>query len=166
MDVTARTHSGTCNPSRSTAHSTWERSPFRYLQRRLPGLSGRCRNRRRPNHQRKRGMKSYIEELQGACERAHHERLEAIRATERKRINDCRIHCETPLTEQIEALMRSLPLTQRDRPWSMDELVARLQGRYHARPSAGDVGIALRKIGWTRIRDWSRGGGGRRVWSR
>lgn len=75
-----------------------------------------------------------------------------------------RIHCDTPLTEQIEALMRSLPPVQRDRPWSMDELVARLQGRYHERPSAGDVGIALRKIGWTRIRDWSDDGEGRRIW--
>lgn len=75
-----------------------------------------------------------------------------------------RINCDTPLTEQIEALMRSLPPVQRDRPWSMDELVARLQGRYHARPSAGDVGIALRKIGWTRIRIWSVVGAGRRVW--
>lgn len=111
-------------------------------------------------------MKSYIEELQGACERAHHERLEAIRAAERKRMYDCRIHCDTPLDEQIEALMRSLPPALRDRPWSMDDLIARLQGRYNARPSAGDVGIALRKIGWTRVRDWSEGGAGRRAWKK
>lgn len=77
-----------------------------------------------------------------------------------------RIHCDTPLTEQIEALMRSLPPAQRDRPWSMEELVARLQGRYNARPSAGEVGIALRKIGWTRIRDWTELGRGRRMWLR
>jgi hypothetical protein len=111
-------------------------------------------------------MKSYIEELQGVCARAQHERLEALRAAERKRMHDCRINCDTPLTEQIEAFMRSLPPIQRDRPWSMDELLARLQGRFKTQPSAGDVGIALRKIGWTRSRDWSAGGSGRRYWRR
>lgn len=79
--------------------------------------------------------------------------------------------CETaassatpPLTDQIEALMRSLTPAQRNRPWTMEELVARLHGRYNARPCAGSVGVALRRLGWTRIRDWSQGGGGRRVW--
>jgi hypothetical protein len=86
------------------------------------------------------------------------------RPPERRSRATGRINCETPLTEQIEALMRSLPPAQRERPWSMDELVARLQGRYSARPSAGDIGVALRKIGWTRSRDWSECGAGRRVW--
>ena len=45
-----------------------------------------------------------------------------------------------------------------------DELVARLHGRYNARPCAGEVGVALRRLGWTRIRDWSKDGGGRRIW--
>lgn len=74
---------------------------------------------------------------------------------------------EVPLTDQITNLMRSLPPAQRDRPWSVAELVARLNGRFKARPSRGDVGIALRALGWTRTRDWSQdGGGGRRVWIR
>jgi hypothetical protein len=60
--------------------------------------------------------------------------------------------------------MRSLPPAQRNRPWTMDEFVARLHGRYKARPCAGSVGVALRRLGWTRLRDWSHDGGGRRVW--
>jgi capsular polysaccharide export protein len=36
--------------------------------------------------------------------------------------------------------------------------------RYNARPCAGEVGVALRRLGWTRIRDWSKNGGGRRIW--
>ena len=35
---------------------------------------------------------------------------------------------------QLESLMASLSPAQRNRPWTMDELVARLQGRYSARP--------------------------------
>jgi len=86
------------------------------------------------------------------------------RPSKRPRETAGRIQCTTPLTEQIEALMRSLAPAQRDRPWSMEELLTRLQGRFKTRPSAGDVGIALRKIGWTRSRDWSVNGAGRRVW--
>lgn len=69
-----------------------------------------------------------------------------------------------PLDQQIEELMRSLPPAQRDRAWSMDELVLRLQGRYRAHPHAKDVGAALRRLGWQRVRDWTSTGGGRRLW--
>ena len=89
----------------------------------------------------------------------------AQRASE-PRLRDSRIKCDTPLTDQIEALMRSLPPAQRNRPWTMEELVTRLHGRYNARPCAGELGIALRRLGWTRIRDWSKCGGGRRTWRR
>ena len=109
-------------------------------------------------------MKLYIEQLRAERERARLESKEAIRAAERKRLRDTRIQCDTPLTDQIEALMRSLPPAQRNRPWTMEELVTRLCGRYNARPCAGEIGIALRRLGWTRIRDWSNKGGGRRVW--
>ena len=71
-----------------------------------------------------------------------------------------------PLTQQIEELMRSLPPAQRERPWTMAELVSRLEGKYHQHPSAGDVGQALRALGWARRRDWSAAADGRRVWVR
>jgi hypothetical protein len=109
-------------------------------------------------------MKLYIDHLRAERERARVESKEAIRAAERKRLSDSRIQFDTPLTDQIEALMRSLPPAQRNRPWTIGELVARLHGRYNARPCAGSVGVALRQLGWTRIRDWSQDGEGRRIW--
>ena len=108
------------------------------------------------------GMKHYIGQLRAVAEQAQRQREAALA----ERGGNGRVQCEEPLEKQIEALMRSLPPAQRNRPWSMDELVARLHGRYHARPSAGSVGIALRQLGWTRIRDWSNNGGGRRIWDR
>ena len=72
----------------------------------------------------------------------------------------------TPLTDQIEDLMASLPPAQRDRPWSMPDLVGRLEGRYRDRPHPANVGQALRALGWTQQRYWSAAGGGRRVWVR
>lgn len=109
-------------------------------------------------------MKLYIDHLRAERERAHSESKEAIRSAERNRLRDSRIQCDISLTDQIEALMRSLPPAQRNRAWTMEELVARLHGRYNTRPCAGEIGIALRRLGWTRIRDWSQGGEGRRFW--
>ena len=42
----------------------------------------------------------------------------------------------------------------------MDELMARLSGHCNAHPCAGQIGVALRRLSWTQIRDWSHGGGG------
>lgn len=69
-----------------------------------------------------------------------------------------------PLADQIAELMASLPPAMRNRPWSMQELVQRLSGRYRARPHAQHVGDALRRLGWHRSRLWCEGGEGRRVW--
>lgn len=105
--------------------------------------------------------KTYLAKLRAASDE---ENLRLEEPKSKPRNADKRILCDKPLTEQIEALMLSLPPVQRDRPWSMEELIARLQGRYSARPHAMKVGQALRALGWTQRRDWTRGGGGRRYW--
>ena len=109
-------------------------------------------------------MKLYVDYLRAERERVRNESKEAIRTAERKRLSDSRIQCDTLLTEQIEALMRSLPTVQRNRPWTMAELLTRLHGKYNACPCAGQIGTALRRLGWTRIRDWSHSGDGKRFW--
>ena len=105
--------------------------------------------------------KTYIAKLKADAEAAN---LRREQAKSKAHYSDKRLLCDIPLTDQIEALMRSLPPVQRDRPWSMDELMARLQGRYSARPHPMHVGQALRALGWTQRRDWTRNGGGRRYW--
>jgi hypothetical protein len=69
-----------------------------------------------------------------------------------------------PLNEQIVELMRTLPPQLRDRPWSIAELVNRLQGKYRDRPHTQHIGIALRQLGWRRERRWGQGFDGARVW--
>jgi hypothetical protein len=90
-------------------------------------------------------MKTYIDQLKADTAEANLRLEEEAKAQHPHA--DPRVLCDKPLTDQIEALMRSLPPVQRDRPWSMDELVARLQGRYNARPHAMSVGQALRTLG-------------------
>jgi len=69
-----------------------------------------------------------------------------------------------PPTEQIEELMASLPPAVRDRPWTMAELTNRLQGKYRDRPHPQMVGMALRALGWRRVRLYGKGFDGARVW--
>ena len=71
-----------------------------------------------------------------------------------------------PLTEQITELMLSLPPAQRNRAWSIVDLQGRLQGRYKERPSLGNVGDALRILGWLQVREWTPDAGNRRMWVR
>lgn len=75
-----------------------------------------------------------------------------------------KLHTIKPLNEQIAELMISLPPQILNRPWSMAELVLRLNGKYRDRPHAQHVGNALRKLGWKRDRYWSKGYDGVRVW--
>lgn len=72
----------------------------------------------------------------------------------------------TPLETQIQHLMAVLPENQRNRDWSMADLIARLTGKYRESPHAMHVAAALRKLGFTQHRDFSRAGGGARVWRR
>jgi hypothetical protein len=77
-----------------------------------------------------------------------------------------RVKCAKPLDDQITELMRSLPPLLRDRPWTMAELVHRLEGKYRDRPHGQQVGQALLRLGWRRERRWSNGFNGVRVWLR
>jgi len=69
-----------------------------------------------------------------------------------------------PLEQQITELMATLPPQVRNRPWSMAELVKQLSGKYRDRPHAQNVGEALRRLGWRRVRLWRDGADGQRVW--
>ena len=106
----------------------------------------------------KPALHGYIATLRSHAERLHSEPKQEPRPADR------RVLCTKTVAQQIEELMRSLPPVQRDRAWSMEELVARLHGRYKVRPCAGEIGTALRRQGWTRVRDWGPDGDGRRVW--
>ena len=64
---------------------------------------------------------------------------------------------DNPLTEEITRMWLSLPLDLRTRPVLILELIPQLRGRFNLRPSAGDVGQALRSLNFTPVRDWRSG---------
>lgn len=107
-------------------------------------------------------MKTYIENLRASSDEVNLRREEEAKAQIQDA--DTRVMCDTPLTSEIESLMRTLSPAQGNREWSMEEWLVRLQGRYSTRPHPMHVGQALRALGWKRMRDWSVEGAGRRAW--
>jgi hypothetical protein len=70
------------------------------------------------------------------------------------------------IEDQICDWFKILPPAQRQRPFSLAEIVAvaHLRGRYRDKPHPMNVGAALRKLNFRSGRDWSAGGRGTRVW--
>ena len=109
-------------------------------------------------------MRPYIEQLKAITAEADRQREEQARA-KRPPLDPRMSEHWKPLTEQLKELFSSYTPSMRVRPFSISELLPHLHGHYRPRPSRGDVGQALKALGWVPSRDWSvQGGSGRRVW--
>lgn len=104
----------------------------------------------------------YIENLKLATAEANQMRDEEARA--KRPPTDPRIVSTTPLKQQVQEYLLSQPPIMRNKPISLMALRSQLEGRYNTRPSAGDLGIALKALGFVRKRDFSNDGNGRRFW--
>lgn len=103
-------------------------------------------------------MRAYIQSLQRQVE------ADNAAAAKQSAASPANTKSVKSLDQQITELMRSLPPALRERPWSIQDLVNRLEGRYRQHPHAQGVGQALRRLGWTRIRPGDANGGERRMW--
>lgn len=104
----------------------------------------------------------YIEKLKLATAETNRQREEEARA--KRPPADPRIVSEVPLKQQVQEYLLSQPPIMRDKPISLMSLREHLAGRYNSRPSAGNLGISLTALGYTRKRDYSNSGNGRRFW--
>lgn len=68
------------------------------------------------------------------------------------------------LTTQVSEYWLGLPSVLKNGPFCLRDIRDKMFGKYQPRPSAGDLGIALKALKWTRKRDWTNQGGGRRYW--
>lgn len=72
----------------------------------------------------------------------------------------------TPLTTQLQNLFATMTENKRNRDYSVTELIPRLKGQFRSSPSAAKVAAALKQLGFVQSRDYSKAGGGARVWRR
>jgi hypothetical protein len=106
----------------------------------------------------------YIDQLKAGTAQADANRQREEEARAKRPPADSRIVSEIPLKQQVREYLLSQPPIMRNKPISLMALRAQLLGRYHSRPSAGDLGISLTSLGFTRRRDFSNEGCGRRFW--
>lgn len=103
-------------------------------------------------------VQTYLERLKAHAEALHNKSQLKNEATKDKKRRF------TPLVEQITQLMKSMPPSMLNRPWSMGEIIIRLDGKYRARPHAKQVAEALKILNWQRVRRWRDGLNGLRLW--
>ena len=102
-------------------------------------------------------MKGYIAQLNRMMEKANAEKRSEPTPS---------ATTYTPLLIQLERLFATMPENQRRRDFTVAELIPRLKGEFRAHPSAAGFAAALKQLGFTQRRDYSRAGGGARVWRR
>lgn len=60
-----------------------------------------------------------------------------------------------PLHARLQKLLDKIPLSAQRQGLSLLDLQARLRGRKGGMPHIGELGAALRRLGWHRRRKWS-----------
>jgi hypothetical protein len=110
-------------------------------------------------------MIAYVRQLQANAERANAERE---RAREEKKRAETRAARErlTPLDDRLSRLLATIPRDIQCEGLSLTSLQASLRGRWRGNCHPGELGMALRRLGFTRVRRWHAREGFRAVWHR
>jgi hypothetical protein len=104
-------------------------------------------------------MSAYIAQLNAAVAREQAQREEKERvATQaaRERL--------TPLEERLSWLLATIPIELQREGFSLASLQASLRGRWRGNCHPGKLGMALRRLSFTRQRRWHDEGGFQAVW--
>jgi hypothetical protein len=104
-------------------------------------------------------VSAYINQLNAAVaiEQAKHEEKErAATQAARERL--------TPLEERLSRLLATIPIEIQREGLSLSSLQASLRGRWRGLCHPGELGTALRKLGFKRERRWDDGAGFRALW--
>lgn len=104
-------------------------------------------------------MSAYIASLNAAVERDRAQRAEkqlAATKAARERL--------TPLEERLARLLATIPIELQREGLSLSSLQASLRGRWRGNCHPGELGTALRKLGFKRERRWHDGSGFQAVW--
>jgi hypothetical protein len=110
-------------------------------------------------------VSAYIKELQAKVAAAQAQRAEQDRADEEVAAQAARERL-TPLEDRLARLLATIPLSIQREGLSLPALQASLRGRWRGNVHPGELGIALRKLGFTRRRQWHDSAGFRALWCR
>ena len=109
------------------------------------------------NHHRRELMATYLETIRARCD----EITEA--QTKTANIADAKATAEwterlTPLEDRLAKLLADIPAEIKSQGLSLPALRTMLAGKWRGKCHPGELGIALRRLGYERRRNWSDGG--------
>lgn len=104
-------------------------------------------------------MSAYVKQLNAAVEREAAEAREQ-RASEAQ-VARARL---TPLEDRLARLLATIPMEVQQEGLSLPALQTALRGRWRGSCHPGELGAALRKLGYVRKRDWSSEEGFAALW--
>jgi len=105
---------------------------------------------------------TYIESVREQFERLRQSRLE-VEIEERIKATAQWTERLTPLEERLRRLLSQMPEEMVAKGLSLDELRRLLSGKWRGNCHPGELGAALRKLGFVRRRNWSDHEGGFRA---
>lgn len=108
---------------------------------------------------RKTAMTAYIRKLQAATAIDDAQAAEARHA----KIAETRTRL-TPLEDRLARLLSTIPEQIQREGLSLPAIQAGLQGRWRGNCHPGELGSALRRLGFVRVRNWRGDSGYRAVW--
>ena len=108
-------------------------------------------------------MSTYIESVREQFERLRQSRLE-VEIEERTKATAQWTERLTPLEERLRRLLSQMPEEMVTKGLSLDQLRRLLLGKWRGNCHPGELGAALRKLGFVRRRNWSDAEGGFRTW--
>jgi hypothetical protein len=108
-------------------------------------------------------LSAYIAELNAAVEREHAEQQKARDEEARANIQAARERL-TPVEERLARLLATIPMELQREGLSLTSLQTSLRGRWRGNCHPGELGTALRKLGFARQRQWRGVNGFQAVW--
>ncbi len=110
-------------------------------------------------------MMHWASQLEAAA-KADREKRQAERDEKaRAEANAARVRL-TPLDDRLARLLATIPIEVQREGLSLSSLQTSLRGRRRGNCHPGELGAALRRLGFERRRDWSGADGFRAVWRR
>lgn len=103
-------------------------------------------------------MTAYVSRIDAELRREQVQRTEAEEMEARERL--------TPLEARLARLLGTIPVELQREGLSLPTLQAALRGRWRGRCHPGELGAALRRLGFERRRSWKKEAGFSALWFR
>jgi hypothetical protein len=108
------------------------------------------------NHHRRELMATYLETTRAHCEQLRAEKTQTASLSDAKATAEWNERL-TPLEDRLAKLLITIPPEIKNQGLSLPAIRNMLTGKWRGKCHPGELGIALRRLGYERRRNWSDG---------